>query len=163
MFPASCHGDRYLRTFYDLKQGMLYTFSRYISGNTAVFTFSGYFIYFVNINDPALSAFNVIIRCLNQLEQDVFNVLAYIACLGQRCRVGDGKRNIKRLGESLRKQGFAYAGGSQQKHVALGEIHAFIIGKRALVVVVNRHAERDLRVVLTDDILVKNCLDFLWL
>ena len=51
-----------------------------------------------NIN---LGLLDVVVRCLDQLEQDVVDVLADVAGLGQGGRVGDRERHVEQPGQRL--------------------------------------------------------------
>jgi len=67
-------------SFQNLQQCLLYAFTRNISCNGWVFTSAGNFINFIYINDSMLCLFNVVVCRLNQLEQNIFNIFAHIAC-----------------------------------------------------------------------------------
>ena len=150
-------------SFHDFKQCLLHALTADVACNGRVFALTRNFVNLIDIDDAALRAFDIIIRCLNQLEQDVFNILTYIARFGQRGRVRDCKGHVKRFGKRLRKQRLADARGSEKKDIALCEINAVVARKGAFIVVIDGYAQRNLGVILTDDIFVQDCLDFLWL
>ena len=101
-----------------------------------------------------LGQLNVEVRRLDQAEQDVLDVLADIAGLGQRRRVRDGERYLKRLGERLREQRLARAGRAEHQNIATSAApprSSRMVD--TLVMVVNRNGERDLGAVLADHVL----------
>ena len=147
----------------DLQQRLLYALTADIAGDGRIFALTGDLIDLIDIDDAALGTFNIVICRLYELEKDVFHIFTDVARLCQRGRVGDGEGNIQRSGKRLRKQRLAHTRRSEQKHVAFGKIVAVIARKGSLVVIVYRYAERDLGVVLTDDIFVKDSLDLLGL
>ena len=53
---------------------------------------------------PGLGLLDVVVGGLDQLEQDVLDVLADIARLGERRRIGDGERDVQHPGERLGEQ-----------------------------------------------------------
>src|SRR3712207_9244538 len=49
----------------------------------------------VDVDDAGLGALHVVVGGLDELEQDVLDVLAYVAGLGERGGVGDGEGDRK--------------------------------------------------------------------
>ena len=81
----------------------------------------------VDVNDADLGPFHVVVRILQQTQDDVLHVFADIAGFGQRGRVGDAKWNIENLGQRLGEQRLAGAGRADEQNVALLD---FDIGER---------------------------------
>lgn len=117
-----------------------------------------------------LGSLHIVIGGLYEPQKNVFDILADISRFGQRGRIRNCKRNIERLCKRLRKVGFADAGRSYEKDVALCKLHIVvrvlflrflcgIVVQKPLVVIVNRDRQRDFRFVLPDHILVKRCFD----
>jgi hypothetical protein len=98
---------------------------------------------------------------LQQLHDDVLDVLADVARLGQRGRVRDCERHVEDLGQGLGEQSLAAAGRAEQQDVRLAQLDVFRAdpGLDALVVIVNRDRERLLRAVLADHVLVQDGLN----
>ena len=71
---------------------------------------------------PLLGRLHVAVGRLDQAEQDVFNVLADVARLGERGGVGYRERNVQRLCQGLRQKRLAHARGAQQQDVALVDL-----------------------------------------
>ena len=161
MFSSALRRNVCNSTLNNFKQCLLNALAAYVSGNRRIFGFSGYFIDFIDINNAAFRTFNVIIRRLDKLQKNILDVLTYISCFGECSCVGNRKRNVKRLCKRLSKQSFTNACGSQKEHVAFCKIYAFIVCVSTLIMIVNRNAESNLSVILTDYIFIKNSLYFL--
>ena len=121
----------------------------------------------VDVDDPRFRLLDVVVGCLDQLQQDVLDVLADVASLGQRGGVGDRERHVEDPRERLREQRLAAAGGAEQQDVGLLQLDVGVAGHHhlhALVVVVDRHRQRALGGVLPDDVLVQDLVDLarLW-
>ena len=159
-------GDRAFKNF---QQCLLHAFAGHIARDRAVFASAGDFINLININYAALCFLNVVIRCLDQPQQDIFHILADISGFGQRRCVGDGKGDLQNACQRLRQQCFADARRPQKQHVALLKLNFGVFavlvvggfGQRvdALIVVVYGDGERDLRFILPDDMLVQMRFD----
>ncbi len=111
------------RALQDLQQGLLHPLAADVPGDGGVFRLAGDLVDLVDVDDAALGPLHVEVRGLDQLEQDVFHVLAHIAGLGEGGGVGDGKGHVQDLGQGLGQQGLAHAGGAQQQDVALLQLH----------------------------------------
>jgi hypothetical protein len=77
---------------------------------------------FVDVDDAALGGFEVVIGVLQQLEQDVFDVLADVAGFGERGGVADGEGDVEDAGQRLGQQRLAAAGRADQQDVALVDL-----------------------------------------
>ena len=117
-------GDRALE---QLEKRLLHALAGDVAGDGRVLALAGYLVYLVDIDDAALGLLHVEIRGLEQLEQDVLHVLAHIAGLGQRGGVGDGEGHAQHLGQRLREEGLAGAGGADEQDVALLQLHVVLV------------------------------------
>ena len=114
---------------------------------------------------PVSARLDVVVGGLDQLEQDVLDVLADVAGLGQRGGVGDRERHVEHPGQGLRQVGLAAAGRADQQDVGLRQLDAVVaraaagLGLDPLVVVVDRHREGLLGLVLADHVLVEELAD----
>ena len=103
-----------------------------------------------------LRALNIVIRRLDQPQEDIFYILADIARLCERCRIRNGKRHVKNPGQRLRKHRFANACGAQEQNIALLDFHIRTLAEiNAFIVVINSHAQRDFCLLLPDHIFVE--------
>ena len=150
------------RALDDLEQGLLHALAAHVPGDGGVLALAGDLVDLINVNDPDLRPLDVEVRRLDQLEQDVFHVLAHIAGLGQGGGVGDGEGHAQHPGQGLGKQSLAHAGGAQQQDVGFLQLHVVALAAHdPLVVVVHLHGQHPLGVVLADDVLVQAVLDLL--
>ena len=111
------------RALKNLKQRLLNTLARDITGNGEVLGLAGDLVNLVHVDNAHLSALNVAIGSIDELEQDVLHVLANVTSLGERGGIGDGKRHLEDARERLGQQGLAGTGGTEQQDVGLGELH----------------------------------------
>ena len=118
----------------------------------------------VDVDDPGLGLLDVVVGGLDELQQDVLDVLADVAGLGQRRGVGDRERDVEDARERLREQRLAAAGRAEQQDVRLLQLD-LLIGRlrhlHALVVVVDGDRQRALGGLLPDDVLVEDAVDLL--
>ena len=150
----------------DLEQRLLDALARDVTGDREVLGLAGDLVDLVDVDDADLRALDVAVGCGDELEQDVLDVLAHVAALGERRGVGDGERDLQEAGERLRQKRLAGAGGAQKQDVALGELDLLLaldlaVGAvdDATVVVVDGHAHRALGAVLTHDVLGETVVD----
>src|SRR5579863_10017199 len=164
MFAAPLRRDVGVGAFEDLEQRLLHALAGNVAGDGRVFVFASDLVYFVNVDDSGLSAAYVAIGCLQQFEDDVLDVFADVAGLGQCGGVNDGERNVQHAGQGLRHQRLAGAGGADEHDVGLRQFNAIVgllaIHVDALVVVVNRYCQLLLGLLLADHVLVEESLDF---
>ena len=110
---------------------------------------------------PRWARLDVVVGILQQADDDVLDVFADVAGLGQVRGIGDGERHVEDACEGLRQQRLARSGGTEQQDVGLLQLD--FVGTAAalesLVVVVNRDGEDLLRALLTDDVFVEDGLD----
>ena len=151
-----------LGTFQDLQQCLLHTFTGDVAGDGDVLGFFRDLVDLVDVDDAVLRALDVIVRGLDQLQEDVLHVLADIARFRQRCGVRDGEGNVQKPRQRLGEIGLSGSGGAQQHDVGLLDLHVPVpLRGDALVMVVDRDGERFLRRVLSDHVFVKEFLDLL--
>ena len=154
------------RAFEDLQQRLLDAFTRHVAGDRRVFVLAADLVDFVDVDDPLLALLDVAAGGLQQLEDDVLDVFADVARLGQRRRVDDREGDGEELGQRLREQRLAGAGRADQQDVRLGELDVvaaarLLLDLDALVVVVDRDRELLLGLLLADDVFVEELLDVL--
>ena len=143
----------------DLEQCLLHALARDVAGDGRVLALAGDLVDLVDVDDALFRALDVVVGVLDELEEDVLHVLAHVARLGQGRGVADGKGHVEDLGERLRKEGLAAAGGPEHQDVGLLQLHVRVVRADALVVVVDRDGQGLLGVLLADDVLVQAGLD----
>ena len=161
-----CGGTLATVPFEDLQQRLLDAFARDVAGDRRVLVLAADLVDLVDVDDALLALLDVAAGRLQQLEDDVLDVLADVAGLGQRRRVDDREGDREELGEGLREQRLAGAGRADQQDVRLGELDLvaaarLLLDLDPLVVVVDRDRELLLGLFLADDVLVEELLDFL--
>ena len=159
MLAAALRRNARLRALHDLQQRLLHALARHVARDGQVLGLARHLVDLVDVDDADLGARNVEVRRGDELEQDVLNILAHVAGLGQRGGVRDGERHPQRAGQRLRQQRLARAGGAQKHDVALRKLDIAVFGvgaqADALVVVVHRHGQGTLRLLLPHHMLRK--------
>jgi len=107
VFAASLRWDIGDRTLNKLKQRLLNAFAGHIAGYRLVFAFTSYLVNFINKNNSALCAIEIVIGGLEQFREDVFNIFAHIASFCESGGIRQSQRYIQQIGESLGQKGFA--------------------------------------------------------
>ena len=107
------------RALEDLQQRLLHAFARDVARDRRVLGLAGDLVDLVDVDDPGLGLLDVVVGGLDQLEQDVLDVLADVAGLGERGGVGDRERHLQQPRERLREQRLAAAGRADQQDVRL--------------------------------------------
>src|SRR5829696_3574028 len=146
----------------DLQQRLLDPLARHVARDRRVVGLAGDLVDLVDVDDPRLGLLDVVVGRLDELEEDVLDVLADVAGLGQRRRVGDREGDVEDARERLGQQRLAAAGGPEQQDVGLLQLDVRVVGLHhldALVVVVDRDRERALGLLLPDDVLVEDVVD----
>ena len=109
-------GDRALE---DLEQRLLDALARHVARDRRVVRLARDLVDLVDVDDPGLGLLDVEVGRLDQLEEDVLDVLADVAGLGERGRVGDRERDVEDPRERLREQRLPAAGRPEQQDVRL--------------------------------------------
>ena len=109
------HGGR--GALEDLEQRLLHALARHVAGDRRVLALAGDLVDLVDVDDPRLGLLDVVVGGLDQLEEDVLDVLAHVARLGESGGVGDGEGHVEHPGQGLGQQRLAAAGGAEQEDV----------------------------------------------
>ena len=157
-----CGGTLATVPFHDLQQGLLNALARHVAGDRGIVGLAADLVDFVDIDDAALRALDIVIGGLEQFENDVLDVLADIAGLGQRRRIGHRERHVENARQRLGQQRLARSGRSDQQDVRLGEFDVAVLGGviQPLVVIVDRDGKHPLGLRLSDHIIVQDLADF---
>src|SRR5262249_26366942 len=142
------------RALDDLQEGLLDTLARNVSGDGRIVTLAGDLVDLVDVDDAALALLDVVVGVLEEREDDVLDVLADVARLGEAGRVGDGERDLEEASERLCEQRLPAAGRPDEQDVRLLELDVAGHELRVdpLVVVVDGNGEDLLRALLPDDV-----------
>ena len=158
VLAAALRRDVRDRALEDLEQRLLHAFARDVARDRDVLLRAGDLVDLVDVDDALLGAREVEVGVLEQLEEDVLDVLADVAGLGERRGVADRERHVEHARERAREQRLAGAGRADEQDVALLDLDVVALLARvdeALVVVVDRDREDLLRVLLADHVLVR--------
>lgn len=163
MLAATLRRNGSDRAFHDLQKRLLDALARHVTRDGRVVRLAGNLVDLVDIDDAALGALDIVIRSLQQLQDDVFHVLADITGFGQRRCVRHGEGNVDDAGECLGKIGLAATRRTDEHDVRLRQLDIAVLGRvrEALVMVVNGHRQDFLRLLLTDDVFVEDLDDVL--
>ena len=118
-------GDRPLE---DLQQRLLHALARDVARDRRVVRLARDLVDLVDVDDPGLGLLDVEVGGLDQLQEDVLDVLADVAGLGERGRVGDRERDVEDARERLREQRLAAAGRAEQEDVRLLQLDVAVLG-----------------------------------
>ena len=161
MFSAAFGRNAGYGAFQDLQQRLLHAFTRHIAGDRGIVRFSRDLIDLVDIDDAALCVFDIVIRRLQQLQDDVFDILADITGFRQRGRIGDGERHIENSRQCLRQQRLSGTCRSDQENVRLRQFDVVVLALmiEPLVVVMDGDREHFFGLILADDIVIQHFAD----
>ena len=164
VLAAALRRDRGGRPLEDLQERLLDAFAGDVTGDRRVVGFARDLVDLVDVDDPGFGLFDVVVGGLDQLQKDVLDVLADVAGLGQRRRVGDREGDVEDPRQGLGEQRLAAAGRAEHHDVRLLQLDLGVLGLRdldPLVVVVDGDGEGALGRFLADDVLVQDLVDLL--
>ena len=150
------------RALEDLEQGLLHALAGDVAGDGRVLGLAGDLVDLVDVDDAALGPLDVVVRRLQEAQDDVLHVLADVAGLGQGGGIGDGEGHPQDLGQGLGEERLAGAGGPDEQDVATSAARRRRLSLPRLdplVVVVDGHREDLLGPLLADHVLVEDGLD----
>ena len=97
MFASRLVGNVCNRAFNEFEECLLNAFTRDVSGNGGAVTFSADLVDFVDVDNSALSSFDVVVGGLKQLQDNVLDVFTDITRFGQRRGIREGEGDIEEL------------------------------------------------------------------
>src|SRR3954467_5115776 len=152
-----------LRALEDLEQRLLHALARDVARDRRVLGLARDLVDLVDVDDPGLGLLHVVVGGLDELEEDVLDVLADVAGLGERGRIRDRERDVEHLRQRLREQGLPATGRAEHHDVRLLELDLAVLRADldALVVVVDGDRQDLLRGVLPDHVLLEERVDLL--
>src|SRR5262245_147816 len=162
VLAPALRGHRRRGALEDLQQRLLDALTRHVARDRRVLGLARDLVDLVDVDDAGLGLLDVVVRRLDELEEDVLDVLADVARLGERGGVGDRERDLQQAGERLREQRLPAPGRADEQDVALLQLDVGVaVGPRldALVVVVDGDGQDLLRLLLPDDVVVEVLVD----
>ena len=162
MLAATLRRNACNRAFHDLQQRLLDALTRHVAGDRGIVRLAADLVDFIDIDDAALGALDIVIGCLKQLQDDILDILADIAGFRERRGVSHRERHVENARQRLGKQRLARTCRPDQQDVRLRQLHIVVLGGmvEALVMVVNRDREDALGLELADHIIVEHLADF---
>ena len=141
MLASALRGNGGGGAFHQLEQSLLHTFTRHVACNRRIFCLARNFVDLVDIDDAALGPFDVVIRRLQQLQNDILDIFADIAGFGQRCRISHRERNVEDTRQRLRQQRLAATRRPDEQNVRLSEFDIGTLGAvvEPLIVIMHRN------------------------
>ena len=119
MLAAALRGHAGHGSFQNFQKGLLYALAAHVAGDGGVFALAGDLIDFVDIDDAPLGQLNVVVRILDQPQQDVLHILAHVARFRQAGGISDGEGHLQELGQRLGQKRLAGTGGAHHQNIAL--------------------------------------------
>ena len=117
--------------FDDFEEGLLHPFARDVAGDRDVGGGAVDLVDLVDVDDAHLGFGDVVVGGLEEAEDDVFDIFADIARLGQGGGVGDGEGNVEDGGQGFGNQGFPRACRAKQQHIGFAEFDFFFFAEGA--------------------------------
>ena len=160
------------RPLENLEQRLLHAFAGHVTGDRNVLRLAADLVDFVDVDDAALGLLHIVVRRLQQPQDDVLDIFAHVPGLGERRGIRNRKRNIQDLRQGPGEQGLAGAGRADEQDVAFLDIDLAELGRdrrrilrlsgiehQPFEVIVDRDREDLLGVILPDDVVVEGLLD----
>ena len=161
MLPPTLGRNARHSAFQNLQECLLHTLAGYIPGNRRILRLPCNLIYLIHIDDTHLGTLNIAVCSLDDFQQDIFHILAYIPGFCQRCGVCNRERHIYDTCQRLRQQRLPASGRAEHQYVALLQLNAHIPRRKyPLVVVVDRNGQNFLGLLLSNHILIQKFLHF---
>src|SRR6202167_3409147 len=107
MLAAALRGHIGDSALENLEQRLLHSFAGYVAGDGGVLVFAADLVDLVDVDDALLSAVDVSVGGLEQLEDDVLDILADVAGLSERGGVNNGEGDVEHLGQGVGEKSFA--------------------------------------------------------
>ena len=145
----------------ELQQRLLHALARDVPGDGRVVGLARDLVDLVDVDDARLGLVDLVVAGGQQLLDDALDVLADVAGLGERGGVGHHEGHVEQPRQRLGQQRLARTGGADQQDVALGQLHVVLVAlvTQPLVVVVDRHGQRALGLLLANHVLVEDGRD----
>ena len=148
--------------FEHLQQRLLNAFARDVARDRHVLTGLANLVDLIDVQHASLRRLQVEVRGVEQLEQEVFHVLAHVAGFRERGRVADGERHIQDSSQGARQQRLARSRRAEQEDIRLFDLDvgALPIEGQPFVMVVYGDRQDFLGGGLADHVLVEVADDF---
>src|ERR1044071_2871572 len=144
------------RAFEDLQQRLLHSFARHVASDGRVLVLTTNLVDLVNIDNALLRTFDIPVRSLQQLQNNILDVFTNVSRFSQRRRIHDGEGNCEHARERLCQQRLARAGGSDQQNICFLDLDVRTTTTEfdALVVLIHSDGQALLRFLLADHVFI---------
>ena len=152
----------------EFEHGLLDSFTRNVAGDGGVVALAGNLVDLVNKDDAAFGSRHVVVGSLEEAHEDIFDIVAHVAGLGEGGGISDTERHVEHAGNGACHKGFAGAGFTNYDDVGFLNFDIVVVVLvlaevfQTFVVVVDRDGKDPFGIVLADDVLVEVVLDLLW-
>ena len=127
MLPAALRRHVGDRSLHDLEERLLDALAGNVPRDGNVVASLSDLVDLIDVNYAPLRLGHVEVGVLQKLKDDVLNVLAYVAGLGERRGVRDGERHVHHPGQRLGQKRFARAGRAYDEHIAFVQFYVAVI------------------------------------
>ena len=103
----------------NFQQRLLHPFTKNITRDADVLGLAPDLVDFVDVDDAELSLCGVVVRRLQQSQDDVLNIFTDVASFSQCRRIGDAERHVQNLRQRLGEQRLATTSRTEEQDVAL--------------------------------------------
>jgi hypothetical protein len=104
VLPSALRWNIARAAFQDFQQRLLHAFAGNVARDANVVGLASDLVDLIDVDDANLSSLHVVVRILQQTQDDVLHIFAHITGFGEGGRVRDAKRNVEDLRECLREQ-----------------------------------------------------------
>ena len=119
MFTAALRRNIARAAFEDFQKRLLNSLAGNVAGDGNVVSLTTDLIDLVDVNNADLGPLHIVIRILQQAQNDVLDIFSDITSLSQRRRIGDAKRYIENLRQRFSQQCLARARGPDEENITL--------------------------------------------
>ena len=127
VFASALGRHVHYRTFKELQQSLLHSFTADVTCYGRIVAFAGDFVDFVNKNNATFGTCHIIVSSLKQPCKQAFYILADISGFGEHRCIDNSERYIQQPCNCLGKKCFPGAGRTYDDDVALFNVYVAVI------------------------------------
>ena len=157
MLTTTLWWNIYNRTFQQLQQTLLNTFTTNITSYRRIVSLTGNLINLINKDNASFGFSHIIISNLQQTCQQAFNVFAYITGFRQYRSINNRKRHFQQFGNRTSQQRLSSTSATYHDDIGFFNLHIILswLLQQTFVVVIHGNRQITLGIVLANHILVK--------
>src|ERR1700686_2346503 len=119
MLPTAPRRNLGNGSFEDLEERLLHAFAAHVARDGGVVALAADLVDLIDVDDATLGFVFIVAGGLVELEDDVLDVLADVAGLGEGGGIDDGEGNAEHARQRLRQKSLAGTGRPDEKYVRL--------------------------------------------